>query len=193
MKLILSQIIIWFVSTAFASQVDERIINQFKSYLREIKSIAVEFDQIDSNSDTATGKLIISKPYKFRCNYYPPYPLLIVGNKNYVSVYDYDMEQVSRIKAHENVFNFLLVDDLDFDKYFQFQDTFEDKNSLKVTLYHIESERRSDNNIITIKFGKIMNIKNIDDDLFILKNPDIFDAPTRLDKTQLEKKYKLAS
>ena len=63
--------------------------------------------------------LIINKPYKFRCNYYEPFPLVIIGNKNYVSVYDYEMENLSRIKSDENIFNFLLIDNIDFDSQFE--------------------------------------------------------------------------
>ena len=44
---------------------------------------------------------------------------MIIGNKNYVSVYDYEMENLSRIKASENIFNFLLLDKITFDDEFE--------------------------------------------------------------------------
>jgi outer membrane lipoprotein-sorting protein len=91
-------------STHFASAAD--ISEEIKSYISSIKSIAVEFIQEDSTGRLAEGMLIIDKPYKFRCNYYEPFPIVIVGNKNYVSVYDYEMGHLSRIKANENIFNF---------------------------------------------------------------------------------------
>ncbi|MCC8371927.1 MAG: outer membrane lipoprotein carrier protein LolA [Rickettsia endosymbiont of Pseudomimeciton antennatum] len=187
--------------------IDSKAIDQLKIYLREIKSIAVDFTQEDSVGNQAEGKLLINKPFKFRFNYYPPFPLVVIGNANYVSVYDYDMKHVSRIKAKENVFNFLLEDSIDFDKYFEIESAIDQDNMFKITLYHTLSERRSqitfdkatkqikmlkileDDNVIIIKFNHIAKVQKFDDDLFKLKNPEIFGVPNRLSKSDIEKKY----
>ena len=199
------------LSVSYALPPDNNTIAKFKEYIRDIQSIAVDFTQEDSHENKASGKLLINKPFKFRCNYYAPFPLVIIGNKNYVSVYDYDMQHVSRIKTEENIFNFLLEDSIDFDKYFQFESVIEEKHLLKITIYHTLSERRSqisfnkdtkqikmlkiyeDDNVITITFNHILKVKKFDDDLFKLSNPDIFGPPSRLNKTGVEKKYELAS
>ncbi len=191
--------------------IEQEAIDQLKIYLREMKSIAVDFTQVDSAGNHAEGKLLINKPSKFRCNYYPPFPLVVIGNANYVSVYDYDMKHVSRIKTEENVFNFLLEDVVDFDKYFKIESTIDQDNMFEVTIYHTLSERRSqitfdketkqmrmlkileDDNVITIKFNHIAKVQKFDDDLFKLKHPDIFGVPNRLGKKDIEKKYNLAS
>lgn len=187
--------------------IDSKAIDHLKIYLREIKSIAVDFTQEDSVGNQTEGKLLINKPSKFRFNYYPPFPLVVIGNANYVSVYDYDMKHVSRIKAKENVFNFLLEDSIDFDKYFEVESAIDQDNMFKITLYHTLSERRSqitfdkatkqikmlkileDDNVITIKFNHIAKVQKFDDDLFKLKNPEIFGTPKRLNKSDIEKKY----
>lgn len=195
---------------ARAEQVNTKMLQeQFKSYLHAIKSIAVDFIQTDLNGTVAEGKLLINKPYKFRCNYYPPFPLLIVGNKNYVSVYDYQMEQVSRVKAQDNIFNFLLVDDAVLEKHFIFEAVLEHDNRLIITLYHKLSERRSNitfnkntgqieileifesDNIITLKFAEAHKILNFAEGLFELKNPDIFGLPARYNKAEIETKYQI--
>ena len=199
------------LSVSYALPPDNNTIAKFKEYIRDIQSIAVDFTQEDSHENKASGKLLINKPFKFRCNYYAPFPLVIIGNKNYVSVYDYDMQHVSRIKTEENIFNFLLEDSIDFDKYFQFESVIDEKHLLKITIYHTLSERRSqisfnkdtkqikmlkiyeDDNVITITFNHILKVKKFDDDLFKLSNPDIFGPPSRLNKTGVEKKYELAS
>jgi outer membrane lipoprotein-sorting protein len=185
------------------------IANQLKSYLREIKSVEVDFIQKDSSSAISRGKLLINKPHKFRCNYYPPFPLLIVGNKSYVSVYDYDMEQISIIKSKDNIFNFLLEDEIDLEKDFNFESIRDDGKLLKITIFHIVSERKShitfdkqtkelkmleiieDDNIITMTFDKINKVREFSNDLFNIKNPDIFGPPERLNKNDIEKRYKL--
>jgi outer membrane lipoprotein-sorting protein len=205
LKLVLFQLILWYFGMAYASNKEQTTINQFKSYLQTIKSIAVDFDQIDSNGISSKGKLLISKPYKFRCNYYPPFPILIIGNKNYVSVYDYDMETASRIKPKDNIFNFLLTDDTDFEQHFQASSVTEQDHILTVKLYHIISDRYSnitfnkdtrqlqkievfeDDNIITLKFDQMYKVSNFAEELFEFKNPDIFGPPDRMTKDELEK------
>ena len=204
-------IIYTLLSVSYALPPDNSTIAKFKEYIRDIQSIAVDFTQEDSHENKASGKLLINKPFKFRCNYYAPFPLIIIGNKNYVSVYDYDMQHVSRIKTEENIFNFLLEDSIDFDKYFQFESVIDEEHLLKITIYNTLSERRSqisfnkdtkqikmlkiyeDDNVITITFDHILKVKKFDDDLFKLSNPDIFGPPSRLNKTDIEKKYELAS
>ena len=192
-----------------ASYAQNKIANQLKLYLRDIQSVEVDFIQKDSNLTEAKGKLLINKPHRFRCNYYYPFPLLIVGNKSYVSVYDYDMEQISIIKSSENIFNFLLEDEIDLEKDFNFESVQDDGNILTITIFHIISERRSriafnkntkelqmleiieDDNLITIRFDKINKVREFSNDLFNIKNPEIFGPPKRLNKTDIEKKYQL--
>lgn len=190
---------------------DKAVISELKTYLRTVKSIAIDFTQEDSKGNIAKGKLLISKPYNFRCNYYPPFPIVIVGTKNFVSLYDYDMEQVSRIARNENLFNFLLEDNENFDKNFIFESIVSEGDIFKINIYHTVTERHSeitfnntakkietikifeDNNIVTIKFDKIVKVQKFDDDLFKLKNPEIFGPPSRLTKAEIEKKYVVSS
>ena len=182
---------------------------EIKSYITNIKSIAVEFEQSDDNGQVARGMLIIDKPYKFRCNYYEPFPIVIVGNKNYVSVYDYEMENLSRIKSDENIFNFLLVDKVSFDDQFEVLLAKEQGKDYIIKIKHhglnkiseISFDKESkqiqtmkifeENNVISLIFGKTQIIHDVAKSLFIIRDPDIFDKPERFNKTQLQKKFKL--
>lgn len=190
---------------------DKAAILELKTYLRTMKSIAVDFTQEDSKGNISQGKLLISKPYNFRCNYYPPFPIIIVGTKNFVSMYDYDMEQVSRIARDENIFNFLLEDNENFDKDFVVESFVNEKEFSKINIYHKVTERHSeitlnkankqiellkifeDTNVVTIKFDNIVKVQKFDEDLFKLKNPEIFGPPNRLTKSEIEKKYVVSS
>ncbi len=196
------------------SQINKNTTNsgnkaQLADYLSRIKSIAVEFIQTDTKGQSANGMLIIDKPYKFRCNYYDPFPLLIVGNKNYVSVYDYELKHFSRIKSEENIFNFLLLDQVDFEKDFEilYEQETGGKNDgqIELMLYHEDSGRNSkitfdkskkqlksiqifeDDNEIMISFKDTRNIQQANRKLFILQDPDIFGVPKRWNKQELEK------
>lgn len=190
---------------------DDQTELKIKQYISNIKSIAAEFEQTDSKGSTAKGLLIIDKPYKFRCNYFAPFPLLIVGNKNYVSVYDYEMEHLSRIKAEENIFYFLLAGKVDFDNKFEVIAAEDLGNAYQIKLSHHDLGRTSqilfdkqtgniksmqifeENNVITVNFSRIQVIKDVDPSLFLLQDPDVFGEPPRLGKAEIEKKYKLAS
>ena len=193
-------------STHFVSAAD--ISEEIKSYISSIKSIAVEFIQEDSTGRLAEGMLIIDKPYKFRCNYYEPFPIVIVGNKNYVSVYDYEMGHLSRIKANENIFNFLLVDKVSFDNQFEILSAKQNNNSYVLRLKNHDLNKISEiwfdkknkniqkmqifeeNNNITLTFGNTMQIGNISSSLFIMKDPEVFGTPDRFTKAELETNFK---
>lgn len=208
MKKIFLIIICVFINSVVAFGADDKAtISELKTYLRTIKSVAIDFTQEDSHGTTVKGKLLINKPNNFRCNYYPPFPIVIVGTKNFVSMYDYDMEQVSRISRAENIFNFLLEDKEHFDKDFVFESVVNEGNIFKITIYHTLTEKRSeitfnkankqiellkifeDHNIVTITFDKIAKVQKFSDDLFKIKNPEIFGPPERLTKSEIEKKY----
>lgn len=187
---------------------DERINSKITSYLSSIKKIAVEFKQTDSRGAAAEGMLIIDKPYKFRCNYYKPFPLLIIGNKNYVSVYDYEMEHFARIKTTENIFNFLLLDHVELNNQFQIIAQKELKNIYELVLYHEPTGRTSnitfdkanghiknliiheDDNVVTLEFSKTRILCKVAKELFIIQNPEIFGKPKRLGKQEIEKLIK---
>lgn len=207
-KLILSMILLPASFNVYANNVNN-ITSEVKSYITGIKSIAVEFVQKDSGGKSARGMLIIDKPHKFRCNYYEPFPILIVGNVNYISLYDFEMNNLSRVKAEENIFNFLLVDNIDFDDKLEIMSAKEkgdeyiirvnsrelnkiseiifDKKTKDIKIMRIFEE----NNLITLTFGKTRQITNIASSLFILKDPDIYGKPERLNKDNLEKKFNI--
>lgn len=196
---------LFFAHHAFA---DDTVITKFKSYLASLQSVAIDFTQDDSRGVNAAGKLIIVKPDKFLCNYYAPYPLIIVGNKTYVSVYDFDLEQLSRIKTEDNMLNFLLTDKGNLDKDFYVNKAVKTDKYVEIGLYHIELDRtttvfiklpeyilqtittdEADGNIITLNIDRIQKIKDVDNTLFILKSPEIYGQPIRMDKNTLEKRY----
>lgn len=191
---------------AFAS-LEQEAIKNIKSYIQDIQSVAISFEQSDMQGARATGILIINKPYRFRVNYFKPFPLLIVGNKNYVSVYDYEMENLSRISAEENIFNFLFIDQINFDNQIKVLSVKEEAGHYKLGLSHLDSGKISEilfnkssrnietikiieeNNIITFYFKITKKITNINNKLFMIKDPDIFGKPEYLDKQHLEKNY----
>lgn len=190
-----------------AKNTDDINIEIFRNYLEKLQSVAIDYEQIDSKGISAKGKLLINKPYRFRCNYYTPFPIIVIGNSGYVSVYDYEMEQVSRIKPEENIFNFLLSDNSTLEKGLRIESVSENNNIIHLTFYHNDLERRSIINFDKVKsmitsietvdnedtirliFYEIIEVASFDKDLFILQNPEIFGVPPRLSKEAIEAKY----
>lgn len=184
---------------------NDEITGKVRTFLNRLDKIAVEFVQTDTRGGSAKGMLIIDKPHKFRCNYYAPFPLLIVGNKNYVSVYDYEMEHFTRIKAEENLFNFMLLNKGDFADEFEVLAQKETPQSYELTIYHEDMGRTSkigfdknsgqiemitifeDNNEITIKFSSTRFLSKASKKLFQLQDPEIFGEPKRLNKKDIDK------
>lgn len=187
------------------------VIDEFKAYLASLQSVAIEFSQEDSRGPDANGRLIIVKPNNFLCNYYDPYPIIIAGNKSYLSIYDFDMDQITLIDSKDNMFNFLLTDDVNLEKHFEIKSATKTNDELSVELYHKESDRttkvtlsltdnkmlksietnEADGNVITLSVKYIWNISNVNKSLFVMKNPNIYGPPARMNHIELEKKYKI--
>lgn len=207
----LSLSLLFIINNSLASNIDGKIVESFFASLEKIKSIKVDFQQVDSTSKTVQGTLLISKPYRFRCNYYEPFPLVIIGGSNYVTVYDYELDQASRISAAENSFNFLLTDTKNFSKSFIIEETGEDSNFMKVKLRHKDFDKTSriiiqkktqqiklieifeDNNVIKIELKNQADVTKFDKDLFIIRNTEIYGSPPRYSKAELESKYIIAN
>lgn len=192
--------------TIYINQTFADDINVLSDYLKSLKSVAIDFTQFDARGRKTEGKLIIIKPDNFRCNYYKPYPLLIVGNKKEVAMYDYELEQVTRINKKDNLFNFLLTENEEWKKDFILQEITNESDRRTYKLYHEISDRfiyvilkkfpktllgividEADGNIIEVNFSNIKEIKSAKKGFFSIPNPEMFGPPKRLDKDDIEK------
>jgi outer membrane lipoprotein-sorting protein len=208
LKFLLVFVLASFSITCNCSASSDSPLEHVIEHIANLKSVAISFQQRDSTGKEAEGLLIIDKPHKFRCNYYPPFPLLIVGNKNYVSIYDFEMEHISRIDANENIFNFLLSGDRQtIHTKFSLISVDHDKNLLIIKLKSLETDKITeivfdktaqelkqlkifeDKKDIIITFLSITNITNINKKLFIMQDPKIAGIPKRYTKLELEKLF----
>lgn len=187
-------------------RIDPEVIQTIQNYLKTIDNLVINFTQTSLNEKTVHGKLLISKPYKFRCNYYTPYPLLIVGNKTYISIYDYQMNTLSRTTASENFLYILVSQKPDFSMIHQAtkkNDEFllgliDQETSNYITfIFSNKPELKNitvdqpDGNIIKIDFYNHKRAKKIDNKLFSIHNPNVFGPIEYLDEKTLKKYYSL--
>lgn len=182
----------------------QKIIDIFNSYLNSIRVGYVDFTQISIDGTESEGVFLLKKPYDFRCNYFPPYPYLIIGNKHFVSFYDFEMKELSRMKQQENIFRFILSSNLDGDQGLEVTDTNETPTNYviqlndynhdkKITMYYSKKHKKiskiivddSDNGQIILMIHHAAKLKNLPKDLFVIKNPDIFGPPKHLDRHEL--------
>ena len=75
-------------------------IEKLQAFVAQTQSARASFTQqvVDKNGKTqqsASGKLVFSRPGKFRWEYQKPYEQLIVGNGNKLWVYDKELAQVT--------------------------------------------------------------------------------------------------
>lgn len=192
------------VGHAKAGRIDPEAIETIRNYLKTIDNLVIDFTQTNLKEKTVHGKLLIAKPYNFRCNYYAPYPLLITGNEKYISIYDYQMNTLSRTSAVEHFLYILVSEKPDFamihqaikkddelllgfidqevSNYVTFR--FSDKPELKnITI------DEQDGNVIKINFYNHKRVKKIDRKLFSIQNPNVFGPTEYLDKKKLKKYY----
>jgi outer membrane lipoprotein-sorting protein len=90
------------------------VLKKAEAYLENIKTMQAEFLQISSNSETATGEILLSRPDNLRIEYAPPTPILIVANGEYLSYVDKELKQVNHIPVEDTPAAFLLRDDFSF-------------------------------------------------------------------------------
>ena len=187
---------------------DDSDLSIITEYIHNLKSVDMDFIQRDSRGEEAKGKILLVKPYQFRCNYYAPYPLRVLGNTSEVVLYDYALEQTTRIDRKDNLFNFLLADEKEWKKNFRLENLTKESGRLLFKLYHYPTERtisiilqqkplilthiiidEPDGNIIEVEVDNILKISNVEKELFSLPNPDVFGIPKRLSKNEIEKTY----
>ncbi len=196
-----------FASPKVINGSQDRVMSIFKQSLSKYKQFALKFTQIDSSGVQSSGILIIEKPHKFRCNYFDNGNYIIIGGKNYVSIYDDEMGNLSRVNATENVFYFLLHENIIIDKNIQLLDFSESSNSISANFTHKDYDKQvkltinKDNlafkemliiehhNLIRIKFNELILFNKNYPELYQIKDPDIFGKPKILDENYFDQLF----
>ena len=115
------------------------------------------------------------------------------------------MKSLSRIKAKENPLNFLLLGEIDINNKFKILDISESEKELLVQLKEKRSGRVSRitfdklsktikalsiieaDNVIELVFHRHSAVNSIDQKLFQLRDPNLFQKPTQLNREELYK------
>ena len=141
----------------YSQQNHIEVANLLNKKLKAINMLAVDFTEIDSKNNITKGKMLIQKPLKFRINYYPPFPLMIVGNKNYITIYDFEFNSFTRIKSSENILGFLVENNSEFLESFSIINSWK-KEIEKIKYYKISLLHKISNKKFDIYFNYTIHI-----------------------------------
>ncbi|MCF8462369.1 MAG: outer-membrane lipoprotein carrier protein LolA [Rickettsiaceae bacterium] len=206
MQRIITVILIFLLNNLAAAQAKEsNILIVAENALNAMQSSLVSFAQVDSSGNKMEGILLIDRTKKFlRIEYAEPSPLQIIVRAKKIYIYDYDLDQYNYADNEQNFFSVFFsgtltkldekprvsktakVFKLDlFVKEFQQHITINFSRDTQPKLLSMQITEES-GNIIEIYINKIQPLKNISEELFIMKNPKIFGPPKPIDISKFE-------
>jgi outer membrane lipoprotein-sorting protein len=89
-------------------------LTRVENYLTDMKTIVADFTQIAPDGTLASGKFFLKRPKQMRWQYAPPTPILMVTRGNYLTYYDYELDQVSDIPLDDTLLGFLSKKEISF-------------------------------------------------------------------------------
>ena len=108
LSIILIFIAILCSANAFADDAD------IEKYLSELKTMTADFQQTAPDGVISTGKFQLKRPSQMRWQYNPPTPVIMVTRGNYLTYYDYELNQVSDIPLDDTLLSVLTQENIKF-------------------------------------------------------------------------------
>lgn len=141
--------ILFFCKVAVAQTSED--IQNIENYLNNLGSMQATFVQMASNGATAEGRIFIKKPNKIRMEYAEPTNVLIVGNGDFITYKDLDLDQITNIDYDDIPLSLILGNKIKLEGAdFKIIDFYKDKGSTSITL---EMKEKSDTGPITLVFS----------------------------------------
>jgi len=139
------------VLAAAESAQDKADLARIATYFNGMRTLQGRFLQIASDGDAAEGKVWLRRPGRFRFEYDPPAPLLIVADGTYIVMEDRQLKSIERIPLGATPLDILVRDKVDFDdKSIRVTRIERGSAVLRVTL--VDSSRPKDG-ALTLHFG----------------------------------------
>ncbi len=102
------------VNDSSLSQDNTKLLDDVSSYLNRLTTIESDFVQVAPDGSLTTGKFYLQRPGKMRWQYNPPVPVLMVSTGQFLTYYDYELEQITNIPLDESLAGFLARPNIDF-------------------------------------------------------------------------------
>ena len=101
-------------SDALNGQAREQSLDEVEHYLNSLSTIVADFSQVAPDGSLTGGKFFLKRPGKMRWQYDPPTPILMTTTGSYLTYYDYQLEQVSKIPVESTLASFVAKEHISF-------------------------------------------------------------------------------
>ncbi len=163
------------------------LVQKVEKYLNAVTTIKSRFVQASSNGAMAEGWVYLKKPGRFRFEYDPPVPVVIVADNWWIGYYDLELEQKSHTLLSSTPANMLVGEGISFKKDVIVTHFRQEKNIMSLT---INSADEDDEGALTLTFNlspfrlhqwSVIDAQGIHTDLTLMKpqfgiplNEDLF-------------------
>lgn len=129
----------------------KEVLGRVEAYLSGIKTIVADFNQVAPNGELTSGKFYLKRPKQMRWQYSPPTPILMVTRGDYLTYYDYELNQVSDIPLQDTLLGFLSQQKISFaDKAIEVVGLEQEPGVIRLSL--IQSDK-PDDGTLTLQFS----------------------------------------
>lgn len=129
---------------------EREAIASVESYLSGLDTIVADFVQIAPDGGLVSGRFYLQRPGKMRWQYDPPTPILMVANDQFLTFYDYELDQRSDIPLQDTLAGFLAREEIRFGNDVEVTDIEQNPGSLRLTMIQIA---RPDDGSLTLEFA----------------------------------------
>jgi outer membrane lipoprotein-sorting protein len=101
--------------SARLTEADRADLRRIADYFNTVRSMQGRFLQVAPDGSAAEGKIYMTRPGRFRFEFDPPVPMLIVSDGAYIIMEDKELRSVERIPLGATPLDLLLRDTVSFD------------------------------------------------------------------------------
>jgi outer membrane lipoprotein-sorting protein len=132
------------------TQHDRDDLNRIADYFNQVRSMKGRFLQVGPDGSAAEGDIYLQRPGRFRFEFDPPIPMLIVSDGAYIIMDDRELKSIERIPLAATPLDLLVRDQVKFDDSVGISKLERGAAILRVTLF--EPSRPKDGSL-TLVFG----------------------------------------
>lgn len=101
--------------SAKLTEADKADLQRIADYFNTVRSMQGRFLQVGPDGSAAEGKIYMTRPGRFRFEFDPPVPMLIVSDGSYIIMEDKELRSVERIPLGATPLDLLLRDKVSFE------------------------------------------------------------------------------
>lgn len=138
------------VGSAKLTETDRADLRRIADYFNTVRSMQGRFLQVAPDGSAAEGKIYMTRPGRFRFEFDPPVPMLIVSDGAYIIMEDRELRSVERIPLGATPLDLLLREKVVFDDSVGIARVERGAAILRVTLF---APDRPKEGALTVVFG----------------------------------------